>query len=490
MLKVASCDSQGAVYISNDNVYRLVDVSHKDSVADVLKVITSSNIEGVIQTEVCFDKEITKSIDNAHNALILKHNKIKFISYPHEWCASMLKDAALFHLDLSERLFKQDLFLKDAHPWNILFEKGQPIFVDFTSIVSSDSLLAEEYLESNNIYKSENNETRLAWVLKEIFERMYLPYFINPLSSYAFGKRDRVRKRIENTTLNSSTSVISVKNCLPELRARPSTFKKIFGLIKFSFNITNIIKHLSVKKDIPTFYNDMYQRISNNKVDFGASAYSSYYGQKGEDHDRVYSEEWNDKQKSVYNALNYSEINSVLDVACNTGWFATMAEKLGKHVVAFDIDEGCIEALYNQVKNEKLDILPLVMNFTELTQDRYSIYDGKKVLINASERLRSDAVIALGIIHHLILGLGMSFDKVLDQLISLCDKKLIIEFVAASDGMIQNEASFFPAYYKNNELLNGYNIDTLISLCEKRGFDVKCEKSYPDSRTIIICNRL
>jgi hypothetical protein len=167
-----------------------------------------------------------------------------------------------------------------------------------------------------------------------------------------------------------------------------------------------------------------------------------------------------------------------------------MAEKLGKRVVAFDIDEACIETLYGQVKKDQLDILPLVINFTELTQDRYSIYDGRKVLFNATQRLRSDSVIVLGIIHHLTLGLGLSFEQVLDRLIPLCEKQLIIEFVDANDPMIQNEPSFFPAYYQNKALLQGYERSKLIALCEDRGFEVRCERSHPATRSILICRKL
>jgi len=490
VLKLASCDSQGGVYIANDYVYRLVESSHRDSVTNVLKIINATNIDGVVQTNICSKGEVFNSITDIRDALILKHKKVRFISYPHEWCASMLKDAALSHLDISMQLYKQGLYLKDAHPWNILFEKGQPVFVDFTSIVSAESLLSEKYLESNQNYKNEKGEIRITRVIKEIFERMYLPYFINPLSFYAYGQREYVRKAIEKTTLNSSTSIISLRESMPKLRLGRSIFLNLFGLFKLRFNLKNIVKRLIENNDVPGFYQNMHQCVSNNKVAVGASAYSSYYSEKGENHDSVYSEQWNDKQKTVYNALNEPKIKSVLDVACNTGWFATMAEKLGKQVIAFDIDEGCIETLYTQVKNEKLDILPLVMSFTELTQDRYSIYDGKKVLINASERLLSDAVVALGIIHHLILGLGMSFEKVLDQLISLCDKKLIIEFVDMSDAMIQNEPDFFPAYSKNNVLLDGYTLEALVTLCEERGFDVKCEKSHTVSRTILTCSKI
>lgn len=490
MLKVASCDSQGAVCIADGAVYRLVDRSHADSVLSVIKSINSAGIEGIVQTEVCADGEVPGIVDAAPDALVLRHKKITHISYPHEWCAPMLKDAALFHLDLSMQLYGQGLFLKDAHPWNILFERGRPVFVDFTSIVSKESLFKEEYLESNKLSGGESSETRLARVFKEIFDRMYLPYFINPLRAYAFGQRPLVRKEIENTTLNSSTSTISIRGCRPALRLRLSTITKIFGLLGSSIKINKILRRLSEHKDIAGFHQEMHRYVTNLKVSVGASAYSAYYKLKGEDHDWAYSEEWNAKQKSVYNALNTPGVDTVLDVACNTGWFAVMAAKMGKQVVAFDIDEACVETLYSQVKNEQLDVLPLVMNFTELTTDRFSIHDGKKVLINASERLRSDSVIALGIIHHLVLGLGLTFEEVLDRLLPLCEKQLIIEFVDGSDAMIQNEPSFFTAYYRNKELLSGYELGRLIALCEERGFEVRCEKSHPETRTIMVCRKL
>jgi hypothetical protein len=129
------------------------------------------------------------------------------------------------------------------------------------------------------------------------------------------------------------------------------------------------------------------------------------------------------------------------------------------------------------------------MNFIQLTQDRYSIHDGNKVLTNAVERLRSDSVIALGIIHHLVLGLGLSFDDVLDSLIALSKKQLVIEFVDTNDAMICNEPEFFPAYFKNRDLISTYDMQTLIAKIESRGFVVEVRTSHPGTRKMLVCNR-
>ncbi|MDA9133108.1 class I SAM-dependent methyltransferase [Alphaproteobacteria bacterium] len=488
MLKLASCDSQGSVYIGASAVYRPVVAEHANQVQEVLQII-GNGIDGVIETVVCEGDALPSELKALAQPLTLQHRKVAYVSYPHEWCAAMLQDAAVFHLALSERLLAKGLTLKDAHPWNILFDCGQPVFVDFTSLTTGQGLFAEEYLEANRQYQNAPVEKRRVALIREIFARMYQPYFLNPLTFYACGERYRVRFLIENTTLNASTSTISLRECLPSYRIGRSTVKKVVRFFKASKSEKKAFAKLDGDSNIGAFYADMRRHVESLPVAIGASAYSAYYSEKGEDHNWSYSQNWSAKQKSVHDALNSPDIFSVLDVACNTGWFSLMAEKLGKSVVAFDIDEACIETLYTRVRDARLNVLPLVMNFTQLTQDRYSIHDGNKVLINAVERLRSDSVIALGIIHHLVLGLGLSFDEVLDPLIALSKKQLVIEFVDANDAMIQKEPEFFPAYCKNRDLITAYDMQALITKVESQGYVVDVRASHPETRKMLVCNR-
>ncbi len=485
---MASVDRQGSVYIEDHAVYRVIPFSHVASVTEVLEIVAGS-VVGVIDTSVPCEDALPPGIEIPNGSLTLKHRRVVGISYPHEWCAKMLQDAAVFHLDLSETLFQRGLMLKDAHPWNVLFEKGSPVFVDFTSLVTTESLFAEDYLNANREYGDAPTSARLSMLVHEIYRRMFQPYFINPLMFYECGERHRVRPRIENTTLNASSSTITVRECMPKARIGRSVLKKLLQLVKSRRTAERAFAKLRETADIKRFYEEMRTLVQSLRVSLGGSAYSAYYQIKGEVQPLIYSSDWNAKQKSVHSALASKTINSVLDVACNTGWFALMAEKLGKHVIAFDVDEGCIEALYDEVKHSGLNILPLVMDFTELTQDRYSTHDGRRVVINAAQRLRADSVLALGIIHHLALGLGLSFDEILDSLVSLCNMQLVIEFVERTDEMIQNEPSFFPFYYKNNSVILDYDIGKFITRIECRGFKVNILPSHPNTRTILICER-
>ena len=71
----------------------------------------------------------------------------------------------------------------------------------------------------------------------------------------------------------------------------------------------------------------------------------------------------------VYEAIKQIQPSTLLDAASNTGWFSILGARMGARVVALDIDEACIDRLYNRAKREALDILPLVMDITKSTPD-------------------------------------------------------------------------------------------------------------------------
>jgi SAM-dependent methyltransferase len=488
MLELASCDPQGHVYIGTSNVYRVINPAFLDQTIRMVELV-GNRIDGLIDVSLCDAELIPEELRKFNNfTLTLKHKKIPFISYPHEWCAEMLRDSAIFHLKLSGDLLKIGIYIKDAHPWNILFDHGSPVFIDFTSLVLIDDLFEEPYLEANKYFRHSSIKKRTAKLISEIYIRMFRPYFLNPLLFYRFGNRDYVRLSIENSTLNVHTNIISLSDFLPRDKAFLVRIKKQIALFKILCDESVAHWNLGRNKDVPYFLRRMTAITKSAVVTCGGTPYLEYYKNKGEDVTWEYSEGWNQKQKILHDTLKNPEITTVLDVACNTGWYSLMAEKLGKKVVAFDIDEGCVEELYSKVKKGGLDILPLVMNFTQLTSDKYSMYDEKKVIISAETRLQSDCVMALGILHHLVLGVGMSFNEVLSPLIRLTKKWLIIEYVESEDPVIVNEPEFFSAYSRDKGVMGQYNLESLINLIEDFGFDVSLVDSFPGTRKILVCN--
>src|SRR5690606_7110310 len=67
-------------------------------------------------------------------AYLLEHPRLSFISHPYEWSFSLLRDAALFHLDLHLELLSSGFTLSDASAYNVVFDGPWPIFFVHLSI--------------------------------------------------------------------------------------------------------------------------------------------------------------------------------------------------------------------------------------------------------------------------------------------------------------------------------------------------------------------
>jgi hypothetical protein len=66
-------------------------------------------------------------------AVLLRHERIPFVSYPYEWPFSLLKRAALLQLDLLTEAIGAGLILKDASPYNVQWNGASPVFIDVGS---------------------------------------------------------------------------------------------------------------------------------------------------------------------------------------------------------------------------------------------------------------------------------------------------------------------------------------------------------------------
>jgi SAM-dependent methyltransferase len=489
MEKLASCDRQGSVYLGSDAVYRIIVPEEANVVRNMLTLVSPGPPE-LIKTSVVPESCLPSGLPYVDGGLVLRHNRVPIISYSHEWCAAMLRDAAICQVELSMRLLDSGIYLKDAHPLNILFDRGAPVFVDLTSLVTQRALFAEDYLKANQSSRKADAHLRLIMLVIEIMKRMFEPYFLYPLMGYAFGDRARIRRKILKTTLNTGSEAIRLGDCIPGLAPKMSTIRNTISLLQSIRRWNSIRTSLLRAGDLRRFYADTRDFLRDIDVDKNESPYSKYYENKRENQCVIDSPQWNEKQKSVHQSLLPAEIETVIDVACNTGWFALMAERLGKRVVAFDIDESSIEILYEKTKGHKLNIHPLVMDFTALTKDRFAQHDGLRVLIDATERLRCDAVLALGILHHLVLGNGLAFKEIFGTLAALCNKRIIIEFVDITDELISAEPSFFRIYNRTRLIPADYDLNFIVNFIEDEGFRVTAMPSHPETRTILVCDKI
>jgi len=481
-------DTEGEVFVFKDEVFRGI---YKDKGAywrKILKICKKNNLfnDSLVKTKLA-----SKSLfPNLSYDLVLEHEKVPFISYPHEWTAGMLKDAALLHIDLLLTLNKFDLTLKDFHPFNILFDNSKPIFVDFTSIIFADELINENYLAPGKC----NFPFNFLWnthskYFYEMYKAMFAPYLLFPLYLMKKGQFKKTRLKMLQSTLNASTApVFRAKDIYPKLTIKEKTVYKFIQLLKW----LSLTEPGNTKK---LFLKILKKETEAIKLPLDKSSWTEYYKRKGEDFSFKPSKKWTAKHRAIYQAIKRLKPKTVLDVGCNTGWFSIMAANLGCQVVAVDIDEASMNLLYKKTKEENLSILPLAMNLNKLTPDVSPIAfdnklslslikDSSPLLIAAEKRLKCDMVLALAIVHHLIIGQNKSLREVFNTLAGFATEILIVEYVSLKDEVMNPQSSFFknlPNYNAKN-----YNIDLVIKEGRKHFNKVKILGSNSSTRKLLV----
>jgi SAM-dependent methyltransferase len=325
-----------------------------------------------------------------------------------------------------------------------------------------------------------------------MYRVMFEPYFGLPLAMMDLGHHAKARKRIYETALNTSDEIITRREVFDHSLMHRIGYEIQERLLRLSLNEKGPRK--------PAFFKRVRHSIARRHAALGASAYSSYYEDKGEAFSASPSDEWNNKQRGVYDALTRFRPASVLDLGSNTGWFSMLAAKLGSKVVAVDLDEASIDRLFADARAQKADILPLVANLVRPLPSREAkvfadepslsqIGDGAPVIAQPNERLKCEMVMALAIVHHLALGQSHPFDDIASILGGLATKYLCVEFVELNDPMIVGDVGFFPAYNANRDAFTWYSKENFISALGFQFDKIEEVPSHPETRTLLLCQR-
>ena len=96
-------------------------------------LFASGLIDQLCAAELFVESAIERD-DGEGGALVVAHRALRPVTYPHEWTAGALADAARLQLDLALALEPHGLTCADAHPLNIVFAGARPRFVDLGSI--------------------------------------------------------------------------------------------------------------------------------------------------------------------------------------------------------------------------------------------------------------------------------------------------------------------------------------------------------------------
>jgi SAM-dependent methyltransferase len=489
--RLVGFDTAGEPFIAGDRILRGIYRGNAEVVRHVLHLCETNDLfsHGIVETRELSENPFAEF----DYEMVLEHERIPFISYPHEWSASMFKEAALMHVALFERLAEHGLTLKDWHPLNILYSGTRPVFVDFTSIIPIEALPVQAHLKSARPPKwfgeMWDDTSRAVY---EMYRLMYDPYFGLPLTMMDRGHHARARQRIYETTLNTGDDYITRREVFSD---------SLIARIVYELEDRMLRLALRAKGSSKTaFFRRVRRSIARRKTALRGSAYSSYYEDKNEAFSSEPSEAWTDKQHGVHKALTTMRPATVLDIGSNTGWFSMLAAKLGSSVVAVDLDEASIDRLFADARRERLDILPLVANLVRpLPPLPAKVFPGEPslsligetapVVSEPDSRLKCEMVLALALVHHLALGQAHPFDEIAAIFAKLSTRYLCVEFVDLRDQMITSDRAFFPAYNAAPASFTWYSKDNFITALSWHFDKIEEIPSYPESRTLLLCHR-
>jgi len=347
----------------------------------------------------------------------LGHDKISFANYPYEWAPEMLKAAGLLTLDLALALAKENLGLKDATPFNILFSGCRPVFVDVLSVEKRDP--------KNSL-----------WLAHSQFSKT----FSNPLLAYK-----HLAQPLHKTFLLSREGLTA-----SDLYSQSSFFKKLSPALLTKVTVPAILENWTDKKlsnhpkteklmqeDRAKFTFDFFLKSARNAfsgINFShkhqRTQFKNYMGE-----DSPYSaEQFRSKESLVKQWLSKYSKQTVLDVGCNDGHFSRIAAYLGRQVVAIDSEVELVSKTWEISRNSHPTILPLVINIANPSPASGWRNEEQKSFLDRA-RGYFDCVLLLAVVHHMLTTESILLPHILELAKEITSEHVILEWVKTSDPM-------------------------------------------------------
>lgn len=463
-------DQQIRLFQWNGQIYRGIGAK---AALHFKKLFQNGTIQQLVDKGLLIESEPTLELEIDLYEIVVHHRKISFTSYPNEWCAEMLKDAALTLINLAIELSNDNLTLADAHPWNLLIdvESCKPIFVDLGSIIPIQAPVWTAYDEFCRycfypLILMSQGQDQIGRLLMCEDKGVLKPDLVTLTQGKALSSLTVNLSRIRRFE-------IALRQRLPQSGRKQ--LKKVFS------SIHSLIQQLpeALQAD---FLEETRRRSHSQFLAAIRTEVESIKLQHSESLQRnqpSFSSQdiWSVKQQHLEQILKRLEPNSVLDIGSGTGWYSKLAARLGSKVVAFDVDQECITQLYFDALHQQLPILPLVMDFTKTTPARGL---ANHWAIAATDRFQCDLVLALGLLHQIVLDRRLNFDQIVEGLGLFSKRWAVVEFIPPEDQELEKTWLSQVTWYK---------LDYLIDALKRQFYSVSILPSHPEPRVLLLCEK-
>jgi len=357
---------------------------------------------------------------------VIEHPRIPHVSFPYEWPFSLLREAALLHLDLHLAALDEGATLSDASAYNIQFRGPNPVFIDLLSL--------RRYREGEY------------WT----GHRQFCEQFLNPLllrSLLGIAHNGWFRGTLEGVPTTELARLLPLRRKLSwnvfvhvTLQAKLQRGALRGG----EAHAARLIRSRPLSR---TAYRGMLTQLRNwiARLRLGGSGQTEW-GDYAETNSYS-SDEEQAKRRFVAEFVAAARPETVWDLGCNTGEYSELALTSGAgRVIGFDSDQTALERACHRAQSRDLDLLPLYLDAANPSPDQGWMQSERPGL---AARADADAVIALAFEHHLAIGRNIPLPHVVSWLVGLAPTG-VIEFVEKSDPTIQRmlalREDIFPGY--------------------------------------------
>jgi ribosomal protein L11 methylase PrmA len=351
---------------------------------------------------------------------VIKPEVVPCISYPFEWSFSQLQDAALLTLSIQKLALKHGMVLKDASAYNVQFLGGKPVFIDTLSFEKYEPgtpwqayrQFCQHFLAPLALMAYV--DTNLSQLL-----RVHLDGVPLPLAARLLPRRARLRPGLAmHIVLHGRAQ--KAKESEHRKARRPLSMNGLVGILE---SLQRTTRNLHMPKR-SSEWGDYYL----NNTNYTASAADQ-------------------KAKTLAKLANRLGAKTALDLGGNNGQYSRVLTAAGVRTICTDIDPNAVEANYQFVrKNGETGMLPLLV---DLTNPGGGLGWNNRERETIQERLNSDLVMALALVHHLAISNNLPFRNIAECFAGF-GRHLIIEFVPKSDSQVQKLLStrkdIFPEY--------------------------------------------
>lgn len=345
-------------------------------------------------------------------AALYEHPEVPMLSYPYEWTFSLLKDAAIAHLELQIQALSENYVLSDATAYNMQFIDGKPIHIDVLSL---------QPYEDGQHWSGYNQFCR----------QFLLPLLIEAWGGVSY--QAMYRGSIDGIAFDDALAILPRRKLFTSLTAFSHVYlhgKSVTTASSANFDSStrkqpqlSRSNYLAILKQLQVFLKDL-------KIAHRNHSYWNSYATKNS-----YSDEMREtKLGFVRDWAAREKPNLIWDIGGNTGDYSRAALEGGaRRAIVLDSDTDSLEFLYNTHTKSGVPILPLKMNLSDPSADIGWNQTERKGLMS---RTNADGMLALAVIHHLVIGANLPLSEVVNWFLDIAPTG-VIEFVPKQDPMVQ-----------------------------------------------------